>query len=406
MRLFVIPSWYTTRKDTNSGIFFSEQMNLILSECVDSKIFVSSSNYLSLSVKVPKSFLKAALEYVADISFNGLKDQRPDRNLLVSQSTLFRWTDYFLSGGYFLARRKVFRDFAFAEKQYSTFDSIIAFSTDPAALIGAELSRKTGLPLIIIEHMGPFPIKSWTNKRGVIKKKLIKSWNESDVVAAVSSNLAEKIRPFCDLEVQILHNPISLEFIAAAKAILANGRGEVQNKILAVSRLVDNKGIKDLIEAFSEICDQSIHLEVVGYGPKEQEFREFANSLGISERIIWSGRQSRDVVREKMLASKFLVMPSYSETFSLVCVEALACGLPVVATKCGGPEDIIVKGVGELVEPQSVQALREGMNCMLQNLDNFSSVNLAKYALDNFGPKVFVKQLEGLIKLSLERRSA
>jgi glycosyltransferase involved in cell wall biosynthesis len=85
-----------------------------------------------------------------------------------------------------------------------------------------------------------------------------------------------------------------------------------------------------------------------------------------------------------MRKSALLVLPSRAESFGAVLVEALACGTPVVATRCGGPEDIVSDEVGTLVPPEDENALAEGIGRILQRRGMYNPERLRTYALERF----------------------
>ena len=86
-----------------------------------------------------------------------------------------------------------------------------------------------------------------------------------------------------------------------------------------------------------------------------------------------------------MQQSAALILPSRAESLGMVLVEALACGTPVVATRCGGPEDIVNEQVGILVPPEDPQALANGIEHVLDRQAAYDPVKLRTHALENFG---------------------
>ncbi len=78
------------------------------------------------------------------------------------------------------------------------------------------------------------------------------------------------------------------------------------------------------------------------------------------------------------------VLPSYFETFGVVLIEAMATALPVIATKCGGPEDFVTPEVGYLVNPGDIQELAKAMIVMYTNSSSFESAEISKIVKDKF----------------------
>ena len=86
-----------------------------------------------------------------------------------------------------------------------------------------------------------------------------------------------------------------------------------------------------------------------------------------------------------MRQTGLLIVPSRSETFSAVAAEALASGTPVVATRCGGPEDFVTPDVGRLVPIENPAALAQGIDEMLDIRHTFDPMKLHEYAVARFG---------------------
>ena len=110
-------------------------------------------------------------------------------------------------------------------------------------------------------------------------------------------------------------------------------------------------------------------LTIVGDGPDESLLRNMAKDLGIMENVAFKGRQE-DIVSELMRTDIF-VLPSLSEGMSNVLLEAMACGLPVVATSVGGNGDLITDGLnGILVPPKDSESLAIALVDLINNEDS------------------------------------
>jgi glycosyltransferase involved in cell wall biosynthesis len=99
-----------------------------------------------------------------------------------------------------------------------------------------------------------------------------------------------------------------------------------------------------------------------------------------------------------------LVLSSLCETFSAPAIEALATGIPVLSTRCGGPEEFITQDVGLLVAPADEESLYKGLEYMLDNLHLYSPQRISQYAAERFSPEVVGAKLHALYQ-SLNSRT-
>jgi glycosyltransferase involved in cell wall biosynthesis len=118
---------------------------------------------------------------------------------------------------------------------------------------------------------------------------------------------------------------------------LRTGTGEYA---LSVSRLVPEKGIRTLLEAFRRL-PYTIPLRIVGDGPLRSELEEKKNRENLSN-ICFEGWLPRQRELEMIAGARFLICPSeWFEPFGMTIIEAFACGVPVIASRLGGPSEIV-----------------------------------------------------------------
>ena len=131
---------------------------------------------------------------------------------------------------------------------------------------------------------------------------------------------------------------------------------------VAVGRLVPLKGVDVFLRAAADVVRrrEGFRLEIAGDGPARPELQRLARDLGLERHVRFLG-EVRDV--PGLLArSSLLVLPSLSEGISLTLLEAMACGLPVVATRVGGTPEVVADGAtGRLVEPGDPSDLARGI---------------------------------------------
>lgn len=132
--------------------------------------------------------------------------------------------------------------------------------------------------------------------------------------------------------------------------------------ITFIGRFDRFKGVDCLMEAFSQVAERyaAVHLKLVGGGVLEEELKQRAEKLGIDNKVIFRGWQ-KDAAAE-LWTTDIFVLPSLSEGMSNVLLEAMACGLPVVATSVGAAGDVLRSGInGIVVPPRNILALRDAL---------------------------------------------
>ena len=163
----------------------------------------------------------------------------------------------------------------------------------------------------------------------------------------------------------VIPNPI-------ADAFFNITRRDDGRRILFAGRLLPLKGVKDLITAVGHIASsQDIKLVLAGSLSESQYVEQLKNEatrLGISENVHFLGLLSEEQLRNELSRSAALVLPSYQETAPMVIVEAMAAGVPVIATNVGGVSYDVMDGItGFLIEPGDVHMLAERLRRLLSD---------------------------------------
>ena len=194
-----------------------------------------------------------------------------------------------------------------------------------------------------------------------------------DRAIAVSEDIAQWLRDECGTpaeKIRVIHNgiPTPDQYPAVQREALRSECAVPRDTCLlcAVGRLSEQKNFTLLLAALARLQTRSWCLLLVGEGEQRQMLERHAAELGIGDRIRFLGRRSD--VPLIMQASDLLVMSSAWEGFPYVIVEALASGLPIVATDVGGVREGVLDGVTGILTPSGdTQALARGIQALIDN---------------------------------------
>jgi glycosyltransferase involved in cell wall biosynthesis len=191
--------------------------------------------------------------------------------------------------------------------------------------------------------------------------------NNALAIAANSDGLrklAEAVDPF---PVRVIPNGVDTDFFVPGQPKTGTNNGKIL-RILFVGRFQAQKNLAYLLRQLAQVSPARFELHLVGDGPDKQALQCLAQQLGIAGTITWHGWLTRDAVRDEYQAADCLVNPSLYEGMSNVVLEAMACGLPVVASRIAGNEELVVDGeTGFLFDLQSPDDLKNALQQLVND---------------------------------------
>jgi glycosyltransferase involved in cell wall biosynthesis len=192
-------------------------------------------------------------------------------------------------------------------------------------------------------------------------------WRRADRVVAVCDSLGRLALNTCpDLRYSVVPNGVDLSLFHPR----TDSRQPGPIRCLAVARLIERKGLGDLIRAMALLERGRFQLEVVGGGSDEMVLRELAAEHGLADEVRFLGPLSRAEVARRYRAADMFTLPSSAEAFGNVFAEALASGLPIVGSSIGGIPDLVEHGTnGLLVQPGSIDALAAAIRYLADDPD-------------------------------------
>jgi glycogen(starch) synthase len=271
-----------------------------------------------------------------------------------------------------------------------------AHTVYPDGAAAAVLAERLGWPLVITEHA------SFVDRivaTPVLRARYAGALARAQAVLAVSEMLAGELRatfPDHAGKIAVLPNAVPVELFQSASP-----EERVADQLLFVGYRKTTKGIENLLRAvaIAHARRPTITLRLLGRSPDETieaGWHALAAELGIADVVTFEQSVDRAGIADAMGRASLFVHPSPRETFGVVAVEALASGLPVVATDSGGVSEILGPNpddLGALVAVDDPEALADAIVRTLERRDSFDPVALRASVERRFGSAYVAERL-------------
>lgn len=262
----------------------------------------------------------------------------------------------------------------------------------PSAAAACRLALPRGVPLVVTVH-GSDLYTNLANPRW--RTELANTIKSADSVLCVSRALARDLAAeFGDtVPLQV----VSDTYDAGTFHLLEREHNEGPLRFVSVGRLSPEKGYDVLLHAFSDLVHDGLDatLRIVGDGPERSRLSGLALALRIADRVELLGAKTSGAIVAEYARADAYVQPSRREGFGVALLEALATGLPAVASDAGGPSDMITGNNGVLVMPDDVDALSSGLLKLAGHIEagTVDHAAIAADALARFGPTTVAEKL-------------
>jgi glycosyltransferase involved in cell wall biosynthesis len=272
-------------------------------------------------------------------------------------------------------------------------DVVHAHSALDGGRVGLRLARRAGVRFCISEQVSAYPLAELTPAQ---VRRATAVFADADRVISVSASLAAAIRRTCrlpDLAVDIIPNLLDRRFLTSP-AVASRPAG-APFTFLSVGHLDANKNQQLQIRAFAATAASGgpARLRLGGGGALLADLEQQAAATPVASQISFLGPLSREQVHTEMRNCDALLISSRVETFGIVAIEALACGKPVIASRCGGPDDVVTPADGILVPVDDAAALAAAMVRVLTEPDAFDHADIRRRCLDRYGPDAVCSRL-------------
>lgn len=380
MHILILPSWYQNKQNAMAGVFFKEQAEAL----------VKYNNKVGI-IAIQEIGIKNTLEQ-RKLDFSNKK---------FIENEVLTYILQYPAIPKLHKTGKIIKKLLFARlfKQYvkvKGMPDIVHLHSYINGELALWIKEKYNTPYVVTEHLSGFA-RETTSAHNLIKARSI--FEKSDYNIAVSKQFKELLQDKFNADFNYIPNIVNINFFnlkdSAEKGIFS---------FINIAFLNKNKNQDMLIRAFSKAFKNktSIKLTIVGDGSEYNNLKLLIEELNLEKQVRLYGRATREEIRGLLHDSDAFVLSSLYETFGVVVIEAMACGLPVVATKCGGPESIINSDRIGLLSKINENDLAEKLLKMYNRRFDFDSHFIRRYVELNFSEKAVCLKLNDVYKSKIK----
>jgi glycosyltransferase involved in cell wall biosynthesis len=364
LRVLVTPDWYPWPDEPLSGIFCREQAQAI-TRCVDARVLAWRSEP---QLRVP--FRLTATQECGLLTY-----RLRHANTAIPRSG-------FASK---LAGLLKLRSILWREGWRPDVIHAHEFSAGPVA---ATLGLLTGAPVVYSEHYSGFALGTLDKRE---QRRARWAFGRGRLVCPVSADLAKYVAAIAPgVAIKPIPNVVDTDLFVPPESW---GPGP-SLRLISVGSLWPIKGHRRLIAAVATLRRRGaqLTLEVIGDGPLRNDLERTSAELGVDDVVTFAGRLDKAAVAGALRRSDAFVLPSLWENLPCALLEAMAVGLPAVATRVGGVAEVVGPGEGILVERDSTDDLVRGLSAMIESVAAFDRAGLRRKAVASFSHEVVARQ--------------
>ncbi|WP_158607188.1 glycosyltransferase [Pontibacter oryzae] len=402
MNIFIIPSWFPSDDHPVSGVMIKEQTEAFCKYYPEVNIGISNwaqqdERYLLWS----KDHFKNLKKVITSSTFSYAYQLLP--NLKVYCKPTFTWSKKIKAGNIKNVIKANLNNLTAFEAEYGPVDVIHAHAAFPAGRIAMEISNKRDVPYCITEHMGPFPFPEILAKQGNLNKVYKQVYKYAAANIAVSPYQASLMKRV-GINTRVIPNFINESVFKPSDYKVKPNR---KFTFFSLSYIAPNKGTEILIQAAKAVIDDGYDIEfrIGGEGPFSAYCKDLTEQLGIENNILWLGDINRDSVLSEFQNCDAFVLPSQYESMGIVYVEAIACGKPIISTKCGGPETTVTKQNGLLSDKNDSRDLARAIKHLVDRYGCYDSAEIRNDFLRRFSTQAVAPKLLSMYEECMQPNS-
>lgn len=349
MKVLVIPTWYPNGADKLMGIYHKEFCRA-LAKREGMKIDMLYIDRQRLNAPI-KYMLMKKKEIVPEDGYQVYITKMLDVHKISFDLQLKRYTK---------TLEQAYLEYI---KNHEKPDIIHAQVMMPAGYAACKLGEKYHIPVVITEHSSYFTryFEGKYQKYGEYIAKQAYFTTVSNYMAKIASKYTKKC--------SVLPNLVDTQ-------IFKKERKPIKDlKLICVAALRQGKKVDDIMAALKIIIEKekvkNASLTIVGDGFLEDYYKKRCQELEMNAYVSFVGRKSKEEIADILMDHNIYVIASDKETFCISGVEALASGMPIVSTKCLGPEEYIDESCGKLVSVGKPEEMAQAILEVYHNLDHY-----------------------------------
>jgi len=377
-RILFLASWYPNRTNRVLGVFVRRKAESVSPHCDVAVLFVTMDESIKLNnydfesgyeneVFTVRVYFKPVLSGVIKKIFYNIR---------------------FLKG-YYLGLKIL-------KKEWGNFDMIHVNVVNRAGFIALLLKKLRGIKYVITEHSTPdISFLRGTSKSTKVPLKFLSKItvrNAEFINVDSTASLDYWKKAGFKGNYGIIRNIVEIlpQFMSFNKTNIDNIKRAVH-----ISILVERKNVAGIIRSYARIYNEmsikNVEFHIIGEGIQKDMLMKLAADLGVLDKcVFFHGFVDEFKKIELLVNSDFHILNSDEEGFSVVTAEAILYGIPVISTRCGGPEDFVPENVGLLINRRNQNELTDAILFMINHSQDYD-----KKVLQEFGKKMFGREIIG-----------
>jgi teichuronic acid biosynthesis glycosyltransferase TuaC len=273
-------------------------------------------------------------------------------------------------------------------------DILHAHRATPEGFVGQLIAKKYAIPLVCSLRGGDINVFPYRDRLTMsLTRRVLSNGHRvisvSGSLKAAAESISATLKP-----IRVIYNGCTTNDFYFDEGRRQRHRATLgisgEAKVLIfVGNLIKTKGVFELLKSFAKLASshQNLYLIMVGTGSEQKKIENFIASATLEKRIFMTGGVPHGKVSGWLNAADIFVLPTYSEGLPNALLEAIACGLPVVATRAGGIPEVVEDGKsGILINPRDCDSLSAAIKYLLDNEAAADTMGIAgkQYVETNF----------------------